>query len=261
MTNSGKERRKLSATWQLQQIGRCDRSVSGISSASNSDHSCVVPSIAMRAGRRACQSMTPTEAPQRMHRLPRYHSARSARTRHPCGALSIWRKQSSPQPARSGQREQDRRRNLGLPRHSSMAACQASTATPAGVRVSGHVTTRAPRKPRYLRKTSIEKNTPAPKANVTIAPSTRFTVRTFRGIGPKTGSSKSRCLLMPHCLCHTRLPSLAASPDALRLALLMSTTRLAWRSSSNENVCSGVSVGHCANGLGRSVAKESQKCR
>jgi hypothetical protein len=54
--------------------------------------------------------------------------------------------------------------------------------------------------------TSMESDTPAITANVTIAPRTKFTVGPFEKGRAKAGSSASlpeACrLLMPQCLCH-----------------------------------------------------------
>src|SRR6266545_5362407 len=82
--------------------------------------------------------------PHNAQLLPAYHRTRMLRTRQSSGAAATSRRHSCPQPAFSGQREQELSFKSGAERRAVAAACPAFTRTPAGWRFSGQVITRAP---------------------------------------------------------------------------------------------------------------------
>src|SRR5450759_714454 len=145
VTSSGCSLTSLFAVWQVKQIGNAAASVPTNLSVGIWFHSTLTRSANSSAGRLPVQSISPIGCPHAAQLLSRYHLAMMLRTRHSAPEARTSLRHSCPHPAFSGQRVHSLSRNSGALPNTVAAACVASTTTPAGRLVSGHVTTRCPR--------------------------------------------------------------------------------------------------------------------
>src|SRR5664280_1723833 len=145
VTSSGCSFTSLFAVWHAKQTGNAAASVPTNLSAGIWFHSTLTRSATSRAGRLPVQSISPIACPHAAQALSRYHLAMTLRTRQSAPDSRTSLRHSCPHPAFSGQREHSLSRNSGALPNTVAAACAASTTTPAGRLVSGHVITRWPR--------------------------------------------------------------------------------------------------------------------
>src|ERR1017187_3903915 len=171
VTSSGCSFTSLFAVWHAKQTGNAAASVPTNLSAGTWFHSTLSRSATRSAGRLPVQSISPIGCPHPAQTLSRYHLAMMLRTRQSAPDSWISLRHSCPHPALSGQREHSLNRNSGALPNTVAAACAASTTTPAGRLVSGHVMTRWPR---YFNHTL---------PNHTAAPAKRTAARSKTDIG------------------------------------------------------------------------------
>src|ERR1039458_1333061 len=178
VTSSGCSLTSLFAVWQVKQIGNAAASVPINSSAGIWFHSTLTWSATSKAGRLPVQSISPIGCPHAAQSLSRYHLARMLRTRQSAPASRTSLRHCCPHPAFSGQRVHSLSRSSGALPNALAAACVASTVTPAGRLVSGHVTIRCPR---YFHQ--------APPSRHTASPAKRITARANNEIGIRNSNT------------------------------------------------------------------------
>src|ERR1035438_2966670 len=145
VTSSGCSLTSLFAVWQVKQIGNAAARVPINSSVGIWFHSTLTWSATSSAGWLPVQSISPIGCPHAAQSLSRYHLAMMLRTRQSAPDSRTSLRHCCPHPAFSGHRVHSLNRNSGALPNTLAAACVASTTTPAGRLVSGHVTIRCPR--------------------------------------------------------------------------------------------------------------------